>query len=156
MSTYSSAVQESPSLLLIDMNRYLYIIAAALLLSGGCRGGQQEAVLGPEDTVEAFFRATASGDMETARTLCDTAAMKVYLDNWTAAWEELEKQDSSALRIAAGILSESSFAVVKTEKDGERRAVTYTLESEENTKTRKAVLKKEEGEWRVEEVTDVQ
>lgn len=136
------------------MKRYPYIIIAALLLLNGCKNGQQEPALGPEETAEAFCRAVASGDMATAGMLCDTVAMKAYLDNWSATWKELEQQDSSALRIASGILSESSFAVVKTEKNGERRSVTFTLESEGKTKTRQAVLKKEEGVWRVEEMTD--
>ncbi len=132
------------------------MIIAALPVLAGCKGEQQETVLGPEETAEAFCRAVASGDMETAGMLADTVAMKPYLNSWKATWEEMEQQDSSAMKIAAGILSESSFTVVRTEKEGDRRAVTYRLEAEGRIKTRKAVLKKEEGEWRVEEVTDAQ
>lgn len=121
----------------------------------GCKQ-QEESVLGPEDTVEAFCRAIAGGNMSQACQLCDTSAMKNYLDCWQEKWNELEAKDSSALRVAAGILSESLFSVEKTEKEGEKRVVTYTLESEGESKTCRAVLRKEEGEWRLEALTDVQ
>ena len=88
--------------------------------------------------------------------LCDTVSMKEYLDVWTATWSELAHKDSSALRIASGILSQSAFTLVKVEKEGDRRTITFTLETEGHRKNRKAAVKKEEGEWRVESMTDVQ
>ena len=125
-------------------------------LLSGCKGTQQKGqVMGPEAVAEAFCRAVAAGDMEQAETLCDTVSMKGYLDAWKESWAELAKKDSSALRIAGDILSESAFTVVKVEKDADRRTITYTLEAEGRSKSRKAVLKKEEGEWRVESMTGV-
>ena len=130
------------------------MIAAML---SGCRGGEQvEQVLGPEAVVETFCRAVASGDMEQAEELCDTVSMKGYLDAWTETWAELAAKDSSALRIAAGILSESTFTVTDVVKDGDRRIINYTLETGGKTKNRSAVVRKEEGEWRVESMTDAQ
>lgn len=141
---------------MMKMKRYIYMIIAGLLVLGGCKGEQQEQVLGPEETVEAFCRAVAAKDMDRAMELCDTVAMKGYIDGWTRAWEELEQKDSSALRIASGMLTEAAFTVVKTEKAGDDRMVTYTLETGGKSKTRRAIVRKEEGEWRVAEMTDVQ
>ena len=137
-----------------------FILFNALMLAvmlSGCRGVEQKGqVMGPEAVAEAFYRAVAAGDMEQAEALCDTVSMKGYLDAWKASWSELAEKDSCALRIAGGILSESAFTVVNVEKEGDRRSVTYTLEADGQNKSRKAVLKKEEGEWRVERMTDVQ
>ena len=136
------------------MKIYHFIIMALLL--SGCAGGDKKAIMSPEETVEAFCRAVAGGDMERAGELCDAEAMKAYLESWNSTWEQLEKKDSSALRIAAGILSEAEFSVDRSEKEGDRRTVTYTLKTEGQSKSRKAILKKEEGEWKVEGLTDVQ
>lgn len=134
----------------------LKILILTALLSG-CRDVKQgEQVLGPEATVEAFCRAVAAGDMERAGELCDTVSMKGYLDAWTETWSELTEKDSSALRIAAGILSESTFTVTDVVKDGDRRIIKYTLETGDKSKNRSAVVRKEEGEWRVEGMTDAQ
>ena len=137
------------------MKIYSFIILALLLLSS-CAGGEKKDFMSPEETVKAFCKAVASGDMERASKLCDAESMKTYLDAWRATWEKLEKKDSSALRIAAGILSEAEFSVEQSGKDGDKRTVTYTLKTEGQSKSRKASLKKEEGEWKVEGLTDVQ
>lgn len=135
---------------------FLKILILAVLLSGCKDVKQGEQVLGPEAVVEAFCRAVASGDMEQAEELCDTVSMKGYLDGWTETWAELAVKDSSALRIAAGILSESTFTVTDVVKDGDRRIINYTLETGGKTKNRSAVVRKEEGEWRVESMIDAQ
>lgn len=135
---------------------FLKILILAVLLSGCKDVKQGEQVLGPEAVVEAFCRAVAAGDMEQAGELCDTVSMKGYLDAWTETWAELAVKDSSALRIAAGILSESAFTVADVVKDGDRRIINYTLETGGKTKNRSAVVRKEEGEWRVESMTDAQ
>ena len=124
-------------------------------MSAGChRGTEKEQAMSPEQTVEAFCRTLASGEMTKARSLCDTGAMSSYLEDWADKWAELEKKDSSALRIASGILSEADICVLNTERDGEKRIVSYTIEVDGNIKTRRAVVRKEEGEWRVESITD--
>lgn len=140
----------------MKMKRAIYIMIAVLPVLSGCRGERQEQVLGPEDTVEAFCRAMAAGDMDRAMELCDTVAMKGYLEGWTRTWNELAQEDSSALRIASGMLAEGEFTVVKTEKAGDDRMVTYTLETGGKSNTRRAIVRKEEGEWRVADMTDVQ
>ena len=135
---------------------FLNLLIMVALFSG-CRGTEEKGqVLGPEAVVEAFCRAVAAGDMEQAEMLCDTVSMKGYLEEWTETWSELTRKDSSALRIASGILSESSFTVTNVVKDGDRRVITYTLATGDKSKNRSAVVRKEEGEWRVESLTDVQ
>ena len=128
------------------------MIAAML---SGCRGGEQgEQVSGPEAVVEAFCRAVAAGDFETAGGLCDTVSMKGYLDEWRKVWNDLQKEDSSALAIASSMLSGAEIEVIRTERYGEKRTVLYRIEAEGNSKTRTATVKNEEGEWKVEEISD--
>ena len=42
----------------------------------------------------------------------------------------------------------------EVKKEGDKRIVLYTLEADGHSKTRKAIVKKEEGAWRVERITD--
>ena len=58
------------------------------------------------------------------------------------------------MKIASGILSNAGIKVQKTERDGDKRVIIYTLEVDGKTKTRSAVVRKEEGAWRVENITD--
>lgn len=136
-----------------EMKRF--IILTAIVVLAGCRQGtEKEQAISPEQTVEAFCRAVASGDMSQAQSLCDTVAMEGYLQKWAEKWAALERKDSSALKIASGILSNAGIKVQKTERDGDKRVIIYTLEVDGKTKTRSAVVRKEEGAWRVENITD--
>ena len=40
------------------------------------------------------------------------------------------------------------------EKDGQQRRISYSLEAGGKTKQRKAVMKKEEGGWKIVSITD--
>lgn len=132
-----------------------FVILAAIVALAGCRQGtEKEQTLSPEQTVEAFCRAVAAGDMAQARSLCDTAEMDDYLQDWADKWAELERKDSNALKIASGILSNADINVLDTGRDGEKRIVRYTIEVDGKVKTRSAVVRKEEGAWRVESITD--
>ena len=134
------------------------IFIAALIgictLMHGCRDAEEEKAMGPEAAVEAFCRAVAAGDFETAGGLCDTVSMKGYLDEWRKVWNDLQKEDSSALAIASSMLSGAEIEVIRTERNGEKRTVLYRIEAEGNSKTRTATVKNEEGEWKVEEISD--
>ena len=120
----------------------------------GCRDAEEKKAMGPEAAVEAFCRAVAAGDFETAGGLCDTVSMKGYMDEWRKAWNDLQKEDSCALTIASSMLSGAEIEVIRTERNGEKRTVLYRIEAEGNSKTRTATLKNEEGEWKVEEISD--
>ncbi|MBQ7811338.1 MAG: DUF4878 domain-containing protein [Bacteroidales bacterium] len=128
-------------------------VAAFLFLTGGCKGGQS-VEMGPAEVVEAFNRAVTAGDFEKASELCDTVAMKDYLDSYKEAWEVLSAEDSTVLSIASSILEKAVTDVTEVRKEGDRRTVIYTLEADGHSKTRKATVRKEEGEWRVERITD--
>ncbi len=135
---------------------FIYIIACAAVLSLASCGGQggKEKEMGPEEVVERFNRAITAGDFAGARELCDTLTMKGYLDSYAEAWDVLQKEDSSALAIASDLLSGALFEIEKIEKENDGRAVYYTLEADGHTKTRKAIVKKTEGVWKVAEITD--
>lgn len=126
-------------------------VAALAFLAGGCKEKQD---MGPEEVVTAFNKAMAAGDFRTARSLCDTVAMEDYLNNYIGVWEILQFQDSSALAIASTLLSEAEFRIDKVAKEDEARAVYYTLEGNGVLLRRKAIVRKERGEWRVEQITD--
>jgi hypothetical protein len=134
------------------------IFIAALIgictLMHGCRDAEEMKAMGPEAAVETFCRAVAAGDFETAGGLCDTVSMKGYLDEWRKVWNDLQKEDSSALAIASSMLSGAEIEVIRTERNGEKRTVLYRIEAEGNSKTRTATVKNEEGEWKVEEISD--
>lgn len=128
-------------------------IGASVLFTGCNRGGSE--VMSPEATVEAFTRHIASGEIDKARCLCDTTTMKEYLEGWMQAWERLEKEDSSALAIASSLLAGADIKIERSEKTGSGREVYYTIAAAGEARSRKAMLRKEEGEWRVETVKDV-
>lgn len=127
--------------------------AFAFLIGTGCKEGDS-VEMGPSEVVEAFNRAIAGGDFDKARSLCDTTSMKEYIENYIRTWETLQRQDSSAFAIASSLLSGSAINIEKTGKEGEARTVYYTIEAEGNIWKRKAAVQKEEGEWRVKEITD--
>ena len=127
-----------------------------MVMAAGCGGNnaEEKEAMGPEAAVETFCRAVAAGDFETAGGLCDTVSMKGYLDEWRKVWNDLQKEDSSALAIASSMLSGAEIEVIRTERNGEKRTVLYRIEAEGNSKTRTATVKNEEGEWKVEEISD--
>ena len=57
------------------------------------------------------------------------------------------------MKLAVSFLSLGSD-IEKIEKADEGKAVYYTLEADGHTKTRKAIVKKTEGIWKVAEITD--
>lgn len=137
------------------MKKYLFVVIIGISsIISGCGNAEDKKEMGPEDVVEAFNRAVTAGDFDAACSLCDTVSMKGYLDSYIEAWETLQKEDSSALAIASSLLSGAVLEISKVEKDGEGKVVYYTLEADGHRKERKATVKKEEGEWKVQEITD--
>lgn len=133
--------------------RFIIFAAALVLASCGGQGGKEKE-MGPEEVIERFNRAITAGDFATAKELCDTLTMKEYIDSYAEAWDVLQKEDSSALAIASDLLSGVVLDIEKIEKADEGKAVYYTLEADGHTKTRKAIVKKTEGIWKVAEITD--
>lgn len=129
------------------------LLSALMLIGFGKRdtGGPMK----PEEVTETFCRAVAAGDIEAARTLCDTISMKEYMDACRMTWEEAVKQDSTAAAIAKGIMDSMEFRTDDVSKDGNTRIVAYTISTTDGQgKSKEARLRKEEGAWIVERITD--
>lgn len=131
------------------------VSAFAFLVGNGCNGSRS-AEMGPAEVVEAFNRAVTAGDFDKASELCDTVAMKDYLESYKEAWDTLNAEDSTILSIASSILEKAVIKVEDVKKEGNKRVVLYSLEADGHSKTRKAVVRKEEGAWRVEMISDAQ
>lgn len=130
-------------------------LVAVLLLTRGCGKEEKVVEMGPGDTVEAFCRAVAGGDFESAMPLCDTMNMKTYIERYAEAWRMQEKKDSSIVSIAGATLEAADISIEDIVKEGDRRQVLYTIKAGEGLEKKKtATVRKEEGVWKVEEITD--
>lgn len=137
---------------------FLATAAALMLLAAGCRGREEKntgAVLGPEQTVEAFCKAVAAGKIDGAMALCDTMTMKGYIESYTTAWDMQTRTDSSATAIAAAVLADAEFTVEDVVKDGDKRHILYIMDAGNGLKKeKKATVRKDDGVWKVEQITD--
>lgn len=135
------------------------LIIAAAAVAAGCGGRQAEKVveMGPEETLAAFCRALAGGEFDQAKEFCDTLTMNEYISSYMKAWDMLEKENGDVVAVAGGILAGAEVSIDETAKDGNRRIVDYTINASEGlTKKKTATVKKEEGAWKVEAITDRQ
>ena len=131
--------------------RKLLILTVVALSAAGCfqTNDRQQ---GPEDSLQAFYKALCAGDFTSAESLCDSASMTDYIDEIRYVWDNA---DSTVLAIACDILSEVTVEITDIEKDGQKRTISYILTSAEGEgKGKTAVLSKEEGEWRIEQIID--
>ena len=111
--------------------------------------------MGPAETVEAFCNALVSGEYDEAFSFCDSLQMQSYINNVRTAFGEAARRDSSAAAIAASILKEAKIEIGETAKEQDKRLVNYTIViNEELRKDKVATMKKEEGEWKIEAITD--
>lgn len=136
--------------------RRLGLILAGLgvcLMMGGCFSGKEKKD-GPEVVVENFYRAMAAGEWDKACCLCDTVAMKDYLESHQQTWESFCQQDSAVLEIASSMLADAAVEVTGIEKAEDGRLVQFTVQTGDIKVERKALVKKdEEGAWKVTEIT---
>lgn len=157
MNIYSSAARELPLLILTDMSR-LILIMAVILMTAGCgerKNGKKAAVMGPEETLEAFCRTMSGGEFEEAMSFCDTMTMIGYIERYAQAWNMMAKKDSGATAIAAATLADAEIIVEDISKDGDKRTITYIIAAGEGMKKKKiATVGKVEGVWKVEKITD--
>lgn len=129
------------------------VVAASLMLACSS-GGRKSAAPGPEDVVTAFNRAISAGDFSQAKQLCDTVLMNSYLESYVATWQTICDKDSAALAIASSVLSDADIEICGNQKEGDKRMITYTVRLDGYLKTKTATLRNEEGEWKVERITD--
>lgn len=138
------------------MKKRIIIMAIAAVFAAGC-SQRSGAGLSPAETVEHFCTALAAGDFAKAASLCGSGSADSCIGAYRTAWEKAEKNDSSAMKIAAGILSGMEVQVTDVRKEGDVRTVNYTLTAPDGKKKEKtATLETEEGEWRIKTVTDRQ
>ncbi len=130
----------------------LYLFTAAIFC--GCAGGNCTES-GPEQIVADFNEALVQGRFCDAASLCDTLLMDDYLKHYEAGWKRAMKMNGKITSAAKSALADISTEIVSVEKDGDKRIVCYTVGILGSTqaKTKKAVLEKEEGEWRIKSVT---
>ena len=138
------------------MKSKIYIVAliGICTLMHGCRNAEEKKAMEPEEVAEQFCRAVAGGEFGQARELCDTVAMKDYLNEQEASWKMLEQVDSSAFSIASEMLKNIDFTVEDIVKEGEERHLFISIGFNGSNKGKLIILKKEEGEWKVSQIAD--
>ena len=137
------------------MKNTIIAIFVSLTVLAGCTGSGKAKEMGPSETVEAFCSALISGEYEEAFSFCDSLQMQSYINNIRTAFGEAARRDSSAAAIAASILKEAEIEIGETAKEQDKRLVNYTIViNEELRKDKVATMKKEEGEWKIEAITD--
>lgn len=138
------------------MKKTIIALALSVAVLAGCSGSKKE--MGPAETVEAFCSALISGESgeyEKAGSFCNDSQMQSYINNIRTALDEAARRDSSAAAIATSILREAQIKIGETTKNQDKRTVNYTIViNEELKKDKVASMKKEEGEWKIEAITD--
>lgn len=109
---------------------------------------------GPEATVIEFTEAMKAGDFEKAQKFCDPETMQEYLDAYMQKWEAMSIKDSSAFASTVRILGETTIEIGEVDMQDGVCFIDYSLKLDKNTRKCRAGLKKEEGEWKVTEITD--
>ena len=138
-----------------DMKNTVIALLVSLAALTGCIGSGKSKEMGPAETVEAFCNALVSGEYDEAFSFCDSLQMQSYINNIRTAFGEAARRDSSAAAIAASILKEAEIEIGETAKEQDKRLVNYTIViNEELRKDKVATMKKEEGEWKIEAITD--
>lgn len=129
------------------------VVAAAVILT--CRNRGNDVELGPGQTVEELCRAMTEGDFAKAYRLCDPKSMEEYIESYRKSMENMVSRDSSVAEVAVSLLSQTQIHIDDVVKDGDKRSVFYTLTDYKGRSRQKvATAVKEEGEWRVKQITD--
>ena len=79
--------------------------------------------------------------------------MKEYLDAYIGNWTTKSLKDSAAFSSTVRILSETTIEIDNIEDKDGVCFIDYTLGLDGNTRKCHASLKKEEGEWKITEIT---
>ncbi len=130
------------------------VAAAAMLFLSGEEKVHETVKAGPEEVVIEFSEAMMVGDFEKAQSLCDHAAMQEHIDAYTRKWEAMSLKDSAAFASTVKILGETTIEIDEVEMQDGVCFIDYTLRLDKNARKCRASLKKEEGEWKVTEITD--
>ena len=132
------------------MRNFWSLMIGAVILTGCLH--TRETVPGPDEVLKIFYTDLFSGDFNGAESLCDTLGMKEYIEMIQNRWS---RTDSSVLAIVPGILSEISLEVTDIVRNGQERTIFYDLTDADGTSKEKiAVLRNEEGAWKIKAITD--
>jgi hypothetical protein len=132
------------------MRRLLIAMAAAVFIMGCQQNGETK--LGPDGTLEAFYKSLYSGAFDQAESLCDIPAMSEYVNGFRMAWE---KNDSTIRTITSDILADISIEITDAEQNSQNRTVFYKMTATDGQNKEKiATLMKEEGAWKITAITD--
>lgn len=129
--------------------------AAVILIISGSRKEKEEKMEAAE-TVELFCRSVASGDWEDAAQVCDTLLMQDYIDRCRNIWEtETDREEKRIVELAKEMMSSMTFTALQEKKVPGGVEVSFCIEMEgEEARYRTATLKRQEGIWKVTEITD--
>ena len=128
------------------------VILILTVVAACCCAQNRNSELGPEDALKAFYSSICSGDFSSAEALCNAVSMSAYIDAFRTRWEMSEESIAAK---TAEILSETTVDVTDVERNGQDRTIFYKLISADGrSKDKIATLKKEEGEWKIEQITD--
>lgn len=130
----------------------LFVIMFGISIFKRCSGRDNSKELGPEATLQEFYSQLCAGEFDKAEELCDTLHLSEYIGTFKQTWNET---DSTVCAIASAILSEMTVTVTDTEKNGQTRTLFYRISSTSGSEKEKmATLKKVEGAWKIEKITD--
>lgn len=138
-----------------DMKNYFFAAVIAICAITGCGGQKEKKVMGPEEVVETFCKAVLCREYDKASALCDSTIVESYIESYAASIEKAARQDSSAVAIAARMLETAEITIEDVNKIQDKRQISYTIVITDDLKKEKtATLRKEEGEWKIEAITD--
>lgn len=108
----------------------------------------------PREVVETFYGSLTSGEFEEARALCDTSVLETYINAYEREWRHLQEADSIAHASAAEMLKGATLTVQEIKEEGNCCRLSYRIEALGEVKTKEATLRKDEGKWILESITD--
>lgn len=126
----------------------------AVLFLPGEEKAHETVKAGPEAVVIEFTEAMKAGNFEKAQKFCDPETMQEYLDAYMQKWEDMSIKDSSAFASTVRILGETTIEIGEVDMQDGVCFIDYTLRLDKNARKCRASMKKEEGEWKVTEITD--
>ena len=132
------------------MKRIVIMIAAAWFFTS-CSGGEKTDN-GASEALQAFYKTICSGKFAEAEALCHEQSMEGYINAFRSAWEQ---KDSALVAIASDQLAEMTINITHQQANAQNTTIFYELHTADGlSKEKVATLRKEEGEWKIEVITD--
>lgn len=138
---------------------FITVLLVKIFSGNGKPSGTSAAeAAGPEQVLERFYDALVSGDRDDVRACCDTSsACMEYVEGYMEKAAGLMEKESGALSIVADMIR---VEVTGRKRSGGTLEVTYgiSLDGKEAgadlpAKKRTAVMRQEEGQWKIVGIT---